>query len=59
MNNKVLHKIEEIRFRRDTVHKLISRMDSSDDVEWITVKGTHIPIKDGKAVGGPLSLIHI
>ncbi len=56
MNNKVLHKIEEIRFRRDTVHKLISRMDSSDDVEWITVKGTHIPIKDGKAVGGPSAI---
>ena len=52
MNNKVIKKIEEVRFRRDVVHKLISRMDSSDDVEWITVKGT----QDGEAVGGPTKL---
>ena len=24
------------------------------DVAWITSKGTHIPLKDGKAVGGPV-----
>lgn len=27
---------------------------SDEELEWITVKGTHIPIDDGKAVGGPL-----
>lgn len=27
-----------------------------DDIQWITVKGTHIPLKDGKAVGGPKEL---
>lgn len=56
MNNKSIHKIEEIRLRRDAVHLFISRMDSSDDVEWITVNGTHIPLKNGEAVGGPTEL---
>lgn len=28
-------------------------LDADGDLEWITVNGTHIPLKDGKAVGGP------
>lgn len=32
-----------------------SRFDA-DDVEWITVNGAHIPLKDGIAVGGPPAL---
>ena len=31
------------------------RMDADEDIDWIsTDTGTHIPLKEGKAVGGPL-----
>lgn len=34
---------------------LLGEEEREDAVEWITVKnGEHVPIKDGKAVGGPL-----
>lgn len=57
MNKKDAGKIERIRARRIEVKGLINRFDASDDdVEWITVNGTHIPMKDGEAVGGPAKL---
>lgn len=33
-------------------HKENARND--EDLDWITVNGTHIPLKNGEAVGGPL-----
>ncbi len=39
---------------RDNMIKRMLRTDAEDDdIQWITVKGTHIPLKDGEAIGGP------
>ncbi len=35
----------------DSIGKAVS-YNADDDVDWITVKGTHTPLQDGKAVGG-------
>lgn len=56
INNKQSGQLEAIRKRwadRQKCPVSSKRLDGDGDVEWITVKGTHIPLKDGKAVGGP------
>lgn len=41
-------------YRRRRANRLKARYDA-DDVDWITTKnGEHVPLKDGKAVGGPM-----
>lgn len=52
-----IQKLSVIVHRRKQAQRVIARLDASgDDIEWITVNGTHIPLKDGKAVGGPEEL---
>lgn len=48
--------LELIRARRIQARMFARRYDSADgdDIEWITANGTHIPLVNGKAVGGPL-----
>jgi len=46
--------VDEIYNRRILHINKDSKDELPKDVDWITVKGTHIPIKEGKAVGGPL-----
>ncbi len=40
---------------RNNMVKRLLRTDADDeDIQWITVNGTHVPLKDGTAVGGPV-----
>lgn len=49
--------LELIRARRMQARAVACRLDASDEnIEWITVNGTHIPLKDGKAMGGPTAI---
>lgn len=41
-------------YRKRRLKRLKARYDA-DDLEWITTEnGAHVPLKDGKAVGGPM-----
>lgn len=54
--NDIEARLEIIRARRVQARAFAYRLDASDkDIKWITANGVHIPIKDGKAVGGPLA----
>lgn len=57
MKNAGIRKVEIIRARRLEIKNCLSQFDAADDnVQWITVNGTHVPVKDGEAVGGPAAL---
>lgn len=54
MNKNMQKKLEEIRSRKYQIHESISRVDASDDVRWITINGTPVPIDSDVKLGGKI-----